>query len=195
MKLLLTICLLLICAPSIAIAQTRSQIREAEHRLSVMGYWTGPIDGRFDPATRQALIAFQKYEGRPITAKLSLDELEEIRTSNCPKARELGYAHVEVDIDRQVLLLVNDEGAVRVLPTSTGTGKPFIDQGQQSVAYTPRGRFVVYEKSVGWEKGSLGSVYYQMPSAGAWRFTGPAAYRSKQRVMVAFAYQCSPLVK
>ena len=125
-----------------------------------MGYWTGAVDGLFDPATRSALIAFQKYEGRPITGQLTLDELEAIRTSASPKARELGYEHVEVDLDRQVLLMVNDEGGVRVLPVSTGSGKPFMDEGQESIAYTPRGRFIVYNKGVGWEKGPLGSVYY-----------------------------------
>jgi hypothetical protein len=35
-----------------------------------------------------------------------------------------------------------------------------MDEGQQSVAYTPRGRFVVYHKDVGWQSGSLGSTYY-----------------------------------
>jgi lipoprotein-anchoring transpeptidase ErfK/SrfK len=28
------------------------------------------------------------------------------------------------------------------------------------VAYTPRGRFVVYDKTYGWENGELGSIYY-----------------------------------
>jgi hypothetical protein len=106
------------------------------------------------------LIAFQKWEGRPVTGKLTLDDLEAIRTATPPKARDVGYAHVEVDIDRQVLLIVNDADSVRVLHTSTGSGKPFMDQGQMSVAYTPRGRFVVYDKTFGWEDGVLGSVYY-----------------------------------
>jgi len=169
MRSLLTTCLLLLLTPAIASAQqsgkhhaslTRSETREAERRLSDMGYWTGAVDGLFDPARRSALIALQKWEGRPITGQLTLDELEAIRSSASPKAREPGYAHVEVDLDRQVLLIVNDEGGVRVLPVSTGSAKPFIDEGQTSVAYTPRGRFIVYEKSVGWEKGTLGASYY-----------------------------------
>ena len=158
MKFVVTICLLLIS--SIAGAQTRLQIKEAERRLSDFGYWTGPVDGVFDPATRSALIAFQKWEGRPLTGKLTLDELEAIRISAEPEARETGYAHVEVDLDRQVLMLVNNAGDVRVLPTSTGNDKEFLMEGQTSVAYTPRGRFLVYDKSVGWEQGPLGSVYY-----------------------------------
>lgn len=167
MKSFLTACLLLISTQSIALAQarahaslTQSQTREAERRLSAMGYWTGAVDGVFDTASGEALIAFQKYVGRSITGQLTLDELEAIRNSADPKAREVGYAHVEVDLERQVLLLVNDQDRVRVLPVSTGNDKPFVADGQTSVAYTPRGRFLVYDKGVGWETGPLGSVYY-----------------------------------
>lgn len=139
---------------------SRPQTLEAERRLSELGYWTGPVDGRLDEGTKSALIAFQKWEGRSITGKLTIAELDAIRNGVTPAARDVGYAHVEVDVDRQVLMLINDEGAVRVLPVSTGSDKQFMDQGQMSVAYTPRGRFVVYDKSYGWENGDLGSVYY-----------------------------------
>ena len=183
MKSLLTVCLLLISTAAIASTHqktvgskqkavgrgetrlshaslTRAQTREAERRLSDLGYWTGAVDGLFDPATRSALIAFQKWDGRPVTGQLTLDELEAIRTSSSPKPREPGYAHVEVDLDRQVLLLVNEEGGVRVLPVSTGNGKSFMDEGETSVAHTPRGRFLVYDKVVGWEKGPFRAMYY-----------------------------------
>ena len=148
-------------------SQTRAQIKEAERLLSGLGYWTGPVDGLFDPATRSALLAFQKWEGRSITGRLTLAELEAIRTSASPKARELGYSHVEVDVDRQVLMLVNDDGGVRVLPASTGSGKPFVEEGKTSIAYTPRGRFLVYDKEAGWGNGPLGSVYYANYISGA----------------------------
>ena len=172
MKSLLTICLLLISIPPIASAKssakhraslTRAQTEEAERRLAEMGYWTGAVDGLIDPATRSALIAFQKWEGRPVTSRLTLDELEAIRHSISPKAREPGYAHVEVDVDRQVMLVVSGEtegGGVRVLPVSSGSDKPFEEEGQTSIAHTPRGRFLVYDKVVGWEKGPSSSMYY-----------------------------------
>jgi hypothetical protein len=167
MKALIIVCFVFISAYSTAGAPqkkraslTRAQIMEAERRLSELGYWTGPVDGRLDEGTTSALIAFQKWEGREITAKLTLAELEAIRTGAAPQARDLGYAHVEVDVDRQVLMLIDEEGAVRMLPVSTGNDKQFMDQGQMSVAYTPRGRFVVYDKTYGWENGDLGSVYY-----------------------------------
>ena len=139
---------------------SRAQVKEAEQRLAELGYWTGPVDGVFDAGSREALIAFQKWEGRPVTARLTLDELEAMRQSEAPKPRDPGYEHVEVDIDRQVLLLVSENGRVRVLPVSTGNDAKFASEGQESVAYTPRGRFVVYDKTFGWENGTLGSVYY-----------------------------------
>jgi hypothetical protein len=118
------------------------------------------VDGIFDPATRSALIAFQKWEGRAVTSRLTLDELEAIRAGTSPKARESGYAHVEVDIDRQVLLLINESGALRVLPISSGSDRPFVEEGQTSIAHTPRGRFLVYDKVAGWEEGPYRSMYY-----------------------------------
>ena len=145
---------------SLSSALTSTQVSEAERRLSELGYWTGPIDGRFDVATRSSLIAFQKWENRPQTGELTLEELEAIRKSTSPKARETGYEHVEVDVDRQLLIIVNEQHVVKVLPVSTGSGKQFVDEGQTSVAYTPRGRFIVYEKSRGWEYGPLGALYF-----------------------------------
>ena len=163
MKLFLTICLT-ITLPVLALAQndnlTRVQIREAEQRLSELGYWTGPVDGNFDAGSRSALIAFQKWQGREATGQLTSDEVEAIRTSAAPRAREAGYDHVEVDLDRQVLMLVKQDGRIRVLPVSTGNNKTFLDEDQQSIAYTPRGRFLVYYKELGWKSGSLGSTYY-----------------------------------
>lgn len=169
MKVLLPLCLLLVATVSVGQAQprakrqvalSRAEVKEAERRLSELGYWTGPVDGVFDTASQSALIAFQKWEGRAVSRRLTRGELAAIRTGETPGARDLGYEHVEVDIDRQVLLLINEQGDVRVLPVSTGSGKPFVSDGQTSIAYTPRGRFVVYDKTFGWEDGALGSVYY-----------------------------------
>jgi lipoprotein-anchoring transpeptidase ErfK/SrfK len=169
MKLLLTICLLLIAAPSMASAQkpfTRAQVKEAERRLSDLGYWTGAVDGRLDAVSRSALISFQKWEGRPTIGRLTIAELEAIRGAEAPAPRDGSYEHVEVDLDRQVLLIVNDSGAVRVLPVSTGTDKQFVYDGETSIAYTPRGRFVVYDKGVGWEDNLPGMYYANYISGG-----------------------------
>src|SRR5262245_30498452 len=118
MKVFLTICCLLI--PLGASAQqsklTLAQTKEVEQRLSDLGYWTGPVDGRFDAGSRWALIAFQKWENRPITGKLTFAELAALRSSTPPIPRDGDYEHVEVDVDHQVMLLVGEHGGVRVLP-------------------------------------------------------------------------------
>ncbi len=167
----MSICLLL-GASSVAAAQrsdatlNRAQTREAERRLSELGYWTGPVDGRFDSATRSALSAFQKWERRDVTGRLTIEELEAMRAAATPAPRDGNYEHVEVDIDRQVLLIIDDKERVRVLPVSTGTDKPWVYDGQTSIAYTPRGRFVIYEKGVGWEDNLPGMYYANYISGG-----------------------------
>ena len=166
MKVFLTVCLLLISAPKLYASLTPVQVREAERRLSELGYWTGPVDGRFDAASRAALISFQKWEGRPITGRLTIDEIDALRGSSMPTPRDGDYEHAEVDIDRQVLLIADGKGGVRVLPVSTGTDKPFVWDGETSIAYTPRGRFVVYDKTVGWEDNLLGMYYPNYISGG-----------------------------
>ena len=89
-----------------------------------------------------------------------------MRAGSMPAPRDGSYEHVEVDVDRQVLLLVDDEGSVRVLPVSTGTDKPFVYDGETSIAYTPRGRFVVYDKTMGWEDNLPGMYYPNYISGG-----------------------------
>jgi cell wall hydrolase len=164
--------LVLISAPCVATAQqstarpARAQVKEAERLLSEKGYWPGPIDGVFDPASRSALITFQKWGGRPITGRLTVDEIDALRRSAMPVPRDGDYEHAEVDIDRQVLLMVDGKGGVRVLPVSTGTDKTFVWDGETSIAYTPRGRFVVYDKTVGWEDNLLGMYYPNYISGG-----------------------------
>jgi L,D-transpeptidase catalytic domain/Putative peptidoglycan binding domain len=165
---LLTIALLVLSSSSIAKHKNRdagplkpAELKEAERRLSEMGYWTGPVDGVIDSTTQLALVTFQKWEERKITGRLTRAELNAIRNATAPKPKDSGYKHVEVDLDRQVLLLTDDEGVVtRVLPVSTGSGKHYEEKSMSGLAYTPRGRFRIYGKVDGWRKSPLGLLYY-----------------------------------
>jgi hypothetical protein len=136
-------------------------MKEAEARLSEMGFGTGRVDGVIDPITRNALIAFQKYEGREVTGRLGREDFDLIMSATAPMPRDTGYKHVEVDLDRQVLLLTDNDGVVkRVLPVSTGSDKHYSQNGMSGLAYTPRGRFRIYAKLSGWKKSPLGLLYY-----------------------------------
>ena len=143
------------------------EVREAEQRLSDLGYWTGPVDGLLDEGSRHALIAFQKIEARKPTGRLTPDELQAIRRAKRPAPLESGYSHVEVDLGRQVLFIVDISGRVsKILPVSSGTGKPFTSQGWTRRAITPLGRFTAYGKIAGWRKSPLGLLYYPVYIAG-----------------------------
>ena len=132
-------------------ALTRAEIKQAEGRLREMAYGTGP----------NALLAFQKYEGRKITGRLNRDEFDAIMNASAPQAKDSGYKHVEVDLDRQVLLLTDGDGEIRrILPVSTGSNRHYNERGMSGLAYTPRGRFRIYAKLSGWKKSPLGLLYY-----------------------------------
>ena len=140
---------------------TRTELKQAERRLSEMGYQAGPADGRIDESTRNALVLFQKWEGRKVTGQINRSEFDAIMSAERPQPRDPGYAHVEVDVDRQLLLLVNSDGAVeKILPVSTGSNKQYNEKGLRGLAYTPRGRFRIYAKIAGWRKSPLGLLYY-----------------------------------
>lgn len=142
-------------------ALSRAEMKQAEARLAEMGYGTGRVDGVIDGATRNALIVFQKWEGRKITGRLSRDDFDAIMTADAPRPKDSGYKHVEVDIDRQVLLLIDDDGAIKkILPVSTGSNKQYREKGGSGLAYTPRGRFRIINKIAGWRKSPLGLLYY-----------------------------------
>src|SRR5215471_2044163 len=130
---------------------TSGEAKQAAARLSEMGYGSG----------RNALIAFQKYEGLKATGQLTRADFEAIMNASAPEARDPGYRHVEVDLDRQVLLVIDDDGAVKkVLPVSTGSNKHYHEKSMSGLAYTPRGRFKIYAKIAGWRKSPLGMLYY-----------------------------------
>lgn len=134
---------------------------EAEQRLWDLGYWAGPIDGKFDSASRHALVAFQKVERRPRTGLLTWEVLKALEKATRPLSRQAQFIHVEIDLTRQVLFVVDENGIVsRILPVSSGNGELYVDHGQLHRARTPTGTFKVLRKISGWRLSSLGLLYY-----------------------------------
>lgn len=126
---------------------TRAELKEAKARLKEMGYPT--------------ITTFQKWEGLKPTGRITRDDFEAIMSAEPPQPRDVGYAHVEVDLDRQVLLFVDSDGVIqKMLPVSTGSNKLYNEKGIRGLAYTPRGRFRIYAKIAGWRESPLGLLYY-----------------------------------
>ena len=130
-------------------ALSRAEVKQAHARLEEMGYG------------RNGLVVFQKWERRKVTGRLTRDEFEAIMNAVPPRPKDPGYNHVEVDVSRQVLLLIGDEGEIqKIIPVSTGSDKPYREKGGSGLAYTPRGRFRVTHKITGWRESPLGLLYY-----------------------------------
>jgi lipoprotein-anchoring transpeptidase ErfK/SrfK len=140
----------------------RTDVAEAEALLSGLGYWILEIDGKVDASTRHAIIAFQKVERRKRTGVLSPADLESLRFARRPSARfHTGSVHVEIDLTRQVLFLVDGSGSIsHILPVSSGNEQRYFDQGKWQVAHTPRGHFRIERKINGVRKAPLGNLYY-----------------------------------
>ena len=159
---ILIVALLALFAVSPVLTQTAEKRRllEAEQALSDLGYWILDVDGKPDESTRHALIAFQKMEGRKRTGILNDAEMLAIRRAKPPAPRFEGDKHVEVDLTRQVVYLVSEAGEVsNILPISSGSEKPYFEDGKKQIAHTPRGTFKIERQIHGTRKAPLGNLY------------------------------------
>lgn len=97
------------------------------------------VSGRFDDATWQGVVAFQGYTREPRTGSASAETLAMIRRGVTPVPRHPQRGkHIEVDISRQIVLLVQRDGSVaRVIHTSTG-----------ATGNTPDGEFAIERKEL-----------------------------------------------
>ena len=147
-------------SPSLAPARAEA-VNKAEQHLLEIGYWAGPASDKDAARARCAILAFQRVEGRNPTGKLNAADAQAVLEASRPIPRETGYSHIEVDLQRQVLFVVDQKvGVTLVLPVSSGSGKLYTFEGKTSRAVTPRGRFTVYRKVSGWRKAPLGMIYY-----------------------------------
>jgi L,D-transpeptidase catalytic domain len=134
---------------------------EARELLDRLGYWVNLEANGNDVSMRHALIAFQKIEGCERAGVLTIGELAALRVAQSPQVLETGYQHIEIDLHRQVLFVVDVADAhLRILPISSGSGEFFTEGGVTRQAGAPTGRFKVYRKIEGWRKSPLGLLYY-----------------------------------
>jgi N-acetylmuramoyl-L-alanine amidase len=140
---------------------SKNSVYEAEKILAGLGYWISKVDDIKDSSTYHAIAAFQKVEGRKRTGVLTEVELEAMRRASRPAAAFSGPAHIEIDLRRQILFLVDASGAVtHILPVSTGNEKRYFDEGKWQIAHTPRGSFKITRQIKGTRRAPLGTLYH-----------------------------------
>lgn len=130
----------------------------AQRRLSELGYWLDTPDGHYGLLTEQAVVALQKAAGLDRDGVLGPRTRAALDRGSRPSARGTGTG-IEIDLRRQLLLVVGD-GAVRfTLNTSTGSNRNYTYEGQTYLAETPTGRFEIYRQIDGLREGPLGDLY------------------------------------
>lgn len=139
---------------------TGPEILALEERLSTLGYLVGKVDGKLDRATGHGIMAFQKVEGLPRTGSADAGTLARLDSATTPApAFNTPPDHLEVDIPRQVVLVVRGGKVTAILPTSTGNNKKFTSEGWTRKAITPNGTFQISYKRNGWRTSPLGRLY------------------------------------
>jgi peptidoglycan hydrolase-like protein with peptidoglycan-binding domain len=118
-------------------------VKATQQRLITLGYLRrGDDDGRFGPATQNAILAFQKWERLDRTGLLDKRTKSRLVTTARPTPVTRGSAgkRAEILLDRQVALLINNDKVVRTIAVSSG--KPSTP--------TPPGDYRVYAKIPRW---------------------------------------------
>ncbi|MBR7743863.1 peptidoglycan-binding protein [Phycicoccus sp. BSK3Z-2] len=145
--------------PVLRYGDSGPEVRALQHRLVELGYWLGHRDSSFGPLTQQAVFALQK------TAGLERDGIVGPRTRAAleegvrPDPRIDGNG-VEIDLDRQILIVVRRGNPYIVLNTSTGNGEEYTSSaGNPAIATTPTGSFEVFRQVDGQDDSALGELW------------------------------------
>lgn len=128
---------------------TGPAVADLQRRLVALGYWLGDVDGVYGASTAHAVVAFQK------TASLARDgaagpaTLDRLASADRIPPRSTTGRVAEVDLTRQVVLIVSGGRVEWVFDASTGS----------EPGTTPTGRFAVYHEVDGYDEGPLGVLY------------------------------------
>lgn len=147
---------------TLARADKGPAVAALQRALNGARYVAGPADGVFGTKTRYAVIAFEKANGLQRNGVVEPDEWVQIVRALRPApplANPSGYVYV--DLDRQILIDVQEGHVKRVLPVSTGGGYAYTGlDGRRHVAITPTGRYEVFRKVSGEDRSYLGTLYF-----------------------------------
>lgn len=120
-----------------------SSVRGLQQRLADLSYLAaGEVDGTPGPLTTAAVIAFQKWQGLQRDGIAGPATLAALQNARRPTPVTSGPAgrRIEILIDRQVVLMIEDNVVVRALHASTGA----------AATPTTLGTFNVYGKFARW---------------------------------------------
>jgi lipoprotein-anchoring transpeptidase ErfK/SrfK len=130
-----------------------------QRRLTDLGYWNGKADGTFGGQTQQAVYALQKAAGLTRDGVVGPKTQKALDKGVRPKARSTKGRVIEINLRRQLLMLVDDGTISHVFNTSTGSMEHYEQNGATFLADTPSGKFRVSRQIDGWRNAPLGMLW------------------------------------
>ncbi len=134
-------------------------MRAVQQRLGALGYWLGTADGEYGDLTQQAVMALQKAAGISRDGIYGPNTRRALDAGTRPKARTTSGSAVEVNLSRQLLLVVQGGRITHIFNTSTGSGQTYTSRGTQHVAVTPTGRYSFFRAVDGEDRSPLGVLW------------------------------------
>jgi N-acetylmuramoyl-L-alanine amidase len=141
---------------------TGSDVLALQHRLAVLHYDVGGVNGSFGYDTFHAVVAFEKVQGITRDGVVGPTVWRRLLSPRVPHLLHpfATRAGVEVDLTHQVVLYGVDGHVRRILDASTGGGYTYTgSDGATHQAITPTGHFSVVYKRDGWVTAPLGTLY------------------------------------
>jgi hypothetical protein len=135
--------------PPLEQGSTDPRVLGLQQQLVELGFWLPAADGEYGSDTMHAVVAFQKAIGLTADGVAGPVTLTALGRAERLSARTVAASGIEVDLTRQLLLVVADGRVQWVFDTSTGA-KP---------GTTPAGEFVVLRQVDGYDRGPLGVLY------------------------------------
>lgn len=135
--------------------EVSARVGKLQQRLQDLGYFVTSVDKAYGGETQQAIFALQKAGG------LYRDGVVGDATQNAaddgvvPKAQTSSGKVLEIDIDRQLVLAVENGKVVKIINASSGNGETYEAKGATYTAYTPRGSFAVFREVNGMHSSTL----------------------------------------
>jgi peptidoglycan hydrolase-like protein with peptidoglycan-binding domain len=134
-------------------------VTAVQQRLTALGYWNGKADGTFGALTQQAVYALQKAAGLGRDGVVGPKTEKALQEGIRPAARSTSGHVVEINLKRQLLMIVDDGRVTRIFNTATGSNTDYEHDGNTYFADTPPGKFRVSRHIDGWRHGPLGPLW------------------------------------
>lgn len=144
---------------SMSAGDAGNEVRALQERLVELGYWLGTPDNEYGSLTVQAVMAFQKYEGLPITGAADDATIQRLANAQRPVPADGGGYHIEIDKSRQILMIAENGTTRWTFNTSTGSEVPYNEEGGSGTAITPTGNFTVCHERDYMRESSLGQLW------------------------------------